>query len=89
MLPQVRNSQANIAVADAPRPATSSPGAPDATKPPDPYREDVERTLRLFEADCRHYFRVGKCSQCARTPAYPHFLRRPTVSAVHAGAAGR
>jgi hypothetical protein len=21
--------------------------------------------------DCRHYFRVGKCSQCARTPAYP------------------
>ncbi len=21
--------------------------------------------------DCRHYFRVGKCTQCARTPAYP------------------
>jgi len=21
--------------------------------------------------DCRHFFRVGKCTQCARTPAYP------------------
>ena len=49
MLAQVRNPQANPAVADAPRAATPSPGAPDTTKPPDPYREDLERTLRLFE----------------------------------------
>ena len=84
MLPQLRNSQANPAVADAPRPATSSPGAPDATKPPDPYRQDLERTLRLFEGAGIAVFPARRGTKGTYVPGWPEMTVAGALSLTRA-----
>jgi hypothetical protein len=84
MLPQLRNSLANPAVADAPRTATPSPGAPDATKPPDPYREDLERTIRLFEGAGIAVFPARRRTKGTYVPGWPEMTVAGALSLTRA-----